>query len=559
MRSISIKTGLTSLFALMILLIGALGYVAITKISATNDNVSEFARHYMMSIDELGKLNASLGDFRYHEGEHILSADAAEMADIEKDMAASEQEIKAELSAYEKVLDPEDVAPFKAFTPKVAAYEELHRTLLELSRANKHEESAVFYKGEMGTAYDELNKLIDEFLERERDGTKTAALSSAAEYAATLWQTFLVIGVGLALAIGAMAYSFFGVSKPIEQITRSMLGLAKGDTSKPIPFADRTNEIGAMAGAVQVFKDNMLRTREMESEAEASKARAETDRKRDMHEMADQFERAVGAIVTTVSAAATELQGAAQALSTSSSEASHQSTIVAAASEEAAANVRTVAAAAEELSGSVREISRQVSASATMAGKAVEEAQATNNQVGELSAGARKIGAIVDLINDIASKTNLLALNATIEAARAGEAGRGFAIVASEVKALAEQTSKATAEITGHISGVQLSTNQAATAILGISKTIEEISQITSSIAAAVEEQGAATDEIARNVDQAAQGTTQVTYNISGVNQVAEASGVSAQRVLSSATELSAQSARLSGEMDKFLATVRAA
>ena len=387
-------------------------------------------------------------------------------------------------------------------------------------------------------------------------------LVTATQYAeaeAGLWLMSGLIVLALVAGLSSVIIVGRSITLPLNGLARTMAGLATGDETIEVAGSGRRDEIGTMAGAVQVFKDNMIRARALEGEAEANTARLEADRKRDMMELADQFERAVGGIVTTVSAAATELQGAAQALLASSSQTTHQSTIVAAASEEAAANVRTVASAAEELSGSVREISRQVSASAAMANKAVQEAQATNSQVSELSAGALKIGAIVDLIKDIASKTKLLALNATIEAARAGEAGRGFAVVASEVKALAEQTSKATAEITGHISGVQSSTNQAATAILGISKTIDEISHIASTIAAAVEEQGAATEEIARNVDQAAQGTTEVTRNITGVNHAAEASGVSVQRVLSSATELSTQSDRLRAEMDTFLATVRAA
>ena len=207
----------------------------------------------------------------------------------------------------------------------------------------------------------------------------------------------------------------------------------------------------------------------------------------------------------------------------------------------------------------MREISRQVSESASMAKRAVAEAEETTAQVAGLSEGAQKIGAIVDLINDIASKTNLLALNATIEAARAGEAGRGFAVVASEVKALAEQTSKATAEITGHIAGVQAATDRASHAILGIGKRIHEINNIASTIAAAVEEQGSATNEIARNVEQAAQGTVEVTRNIAGVNQAAEASSASASQVLSSATELASQAEKLRHEMNRFLSTVRAA
>ena len=563
MNSISIKAALTSLFALMVVLIGGLGFLAITKISAINENVDVFAANYLPSIDALGRVTASLGKYRYLEAEHVFSNNPEDMTAKEKELAEADLAFKKSTADYSALADdPREKQLLATFAAKSAAYRLVHDKLLALSRTNTTESTSAastLWMSEMGTLFDEMTALVEQLTQVKRDGGKQQTAHSIAEYETTRWETLLVIGIALAIALGATAYGFFSVSRPIEDISKSMLGLAKGDAATPIPFADRGNEIGTMANAVQVFKDNMAHARELEEEAAAGKAQAEADRKRAMMQMADQFERAVGGIVSTLSDAAADLQGAAQALSTSSLETTHQSTIVAAASEEAAANVRTVASAAEELSGSVREISRQVSASAAMAGKAVHEAQATNGQVSELSAGALKIGAIVDLINDIASKTNLLALNATIEAARAGEAGRGFAVVASEVKALAEQTSKATAEITGHISGVQLATNHAATAILGIGKTIDEISHIASTIAAAVEEQGAATEEIARNVDQAAQGTNEVTRNISGVHHAAEASGVSAQRVLSSATELSAQSDRLRAEMNKFLSTVRAA
>jgi methyl-accepting chemotaxis protein len=406
------------------------------------------------------------------------------------------------------------------------------------------------------TARVDLLKTVEDRLSRHMmaltDGEYEAANGTLLTLAA-------LIVFALTASFGAVSLMARSISQPLRALVAVMTRLSGGDAAVEVTGTGRGDELGSMADAVQVFKNNMIRTRELEKEAETSKVKAEADRKRSMVEIADQFERAVGSVVSTVSSAAIELQSAAQTLSSSSLETTHQSSIVAAASEEAAANVRTVAAAAEELSGSVREISRQVSQSASIARKAVNEAEATTAQVSELSVGAQKIGAIVDLINDIASKTNLLALNATIEAARAGEAGKGFAVVASEVKALAEQTSKATAEITGHIGAVQSSTDQAANAILGIGKTIDEINYIASTIAAAVEEQGSATEEIARNVDQAAQGTIEVTLNISGVNRAAETSSASASQVLSSATELAQQSETLRVEMNRFLAMARAA
>jgi methyl-accepting chemotaxis protein len=409
---------------------------------------------------------------------------------------------------------------------------------------------------ETTTARIDLLKTVEDRLSQDM-----MALTEGEDEAAN--SALLTMGALVALALAASFASVIlmarSISRPLKRLVEVMARLSSGNTAIEVTGRDRGDEIGSMAAAVQVFKDNMIRACELGNEAGAAKAKAEADRKREMAQMADQFERTVGGIITAVSDTASELQTAAQALSSSSVETTHQSTVVAAASEQAAANVRTVAAAAEELSGSVREISRQVSESANVARRAVAQAEQTTGEVSGLSTGAQKIGAIVDLIKDIASKTNLLALNATIEAARAGEAGKGFAVVASEVKALAEQTSKATAEITGHIGAVQSSTDQAAGAILGIGKTIDDINHIAATIAAAVDEQGSATEEIARNVDQAAQGTTEVTRNIASVNRAAETSSASASQVLSSATELATQSEKLRAEMRNFLTTVRAA
>jgi uncharacterized protein YoxC len=192
-----------------------------------------------------------------------------------------------------------------------------------------------------------------------------------------------------------------------------------------------------------------------------------------MVKLADTFETAVGEIVETVSSASSELETSAGTLTANAERAQELTTMVAAASEEASNNVQSVASATEELSSSVNEISRQVQESARMATEAVGQARVTNDRVSELSKAASRIGDVVELINTIAEQTNLLALNATIEAARAGEAGRGFAVVASEVKALAEQTSKATGEIGQQITGIQAATQDSVNAIKEISGTIE--------------------------------------------------------------------------------------
>jgi methyl-accepting chemotaxis protein len=283
------------------------------------------------------------------------------------------------------------------------------------------------------------------------------------------------------------------------------------------------------------------------------------DKRETLEKVATSFQRSIGQVVGAVAAAATELEASAGTLTNTANTTQTLSAKVAAASEVASTNVQSVASATEQLTASVHEISRQVQDSSRIAREAVGQAQRTDGRITDLSEAAQRIGNVVKLITAIAEQTNLLALNATIEAARAGEAGRGFAVVASEVKALAAQTAKATEEISVQISGMQAATHQSVADIKEVGTTIGRISEIAAIIAAAVEEQGAATQEISRNVQQAANGTQGVAANIADVRQVASETGTASSEVHAAAQMLSVEGNKLTMEVDNFLATVRAA
>ena len=390
-------------------------------------------------------------------------------------------------------------------------------------------------------------------------GSGIYADDTAAQVRASL--SGLLIGMVVIAVIVGLTATVIGrsVSRPTLALAGAMERIAAGRSSEPVPATGRGDEIGAMAVAVQVFKDNLIRTGQLEEEAARARAEAEVNRQIALRQMADAFEQTVGGIVDTVASAADALQGTAQGMSGMAADTACKSTAVAAAAEEAAANVGTVAAAAEELGTSVQEIGRQVDTSADLAHAAVAEADRTETLVQDLSRAATRIGDVVALISGIAGQTNLLALNATIEAARAGPAGRGFAVVAAEVKELAAQTSRATDEIGGQIAQIQSSTQQAVDVIKGIAARIREISQVSTGIAAAVEQQGAATQEIVRNVAQAAAGTSEMTGTIADVASEAESTGAAAGLVLEAASGLSRQSAQLRVEVGRFLTNVRAA
>lgn len=364
-----------------------------------------------------------------------------------------------------------------------------------------------------------------------------------------------VIAITMGIVVGYLIAR--SITRPIGGMTSAMGVLAGGDFSVEVPAQNRKDEIGLMAKALQVFKDNMIKARALDSAAKQAQEQ-QLERGRRMDAAVAAFDTAIGEVVDAVSAAATQLQATAQNLSATAEETSRQSGVVAAASEETTQNVQTVASATEQLSASISEISNQVSESTRIVAEAVDQAEDTDGKVKKLAEAAQKIGDVVTLINEIAGQTNLLALNATIEAARAGEAGKGFAVVASEVKNLATQTAKATEDITGQVREIQESTQSSARAIRDITGTIRRVSDISTTIAAAVEEQGAATQEISRNIQQAAAGTAEVSTNITGVTEAAQQTSAGSAQVLGAATELAANGARLKREVDLFLHTVRA-
>ncbi len=369
-----------------------------------------------------------------------------------------------------------------------------------------------------------------------------------------------LVVAGLTLLLGGLIAWFIGrgITVPVATMTAAMGRLAGSDWTTEVAGVERKDELGLMARAVLIFKQNGVAAEAMRAEQHSEQEKKEARTKKIEFDIG-MFEQSVASLLEMLASAATELQSTAQSMNTTVDEGQRQSSTVAAASEEASVNVQTVAAAGEELSSSIVEISRQVADSARISNEASQHAQQTNDQIKGLADAAQRIGEVVNLINDIASQTNLLALNATIEAARAGEAGKGFAVVASEVKNLATQTAKATEDISAKITEMQSATHLSVSAIQIITDTIAKISEINGSVASAVEEQGSATQEISRNVQEAAKGTQEVSNGISNVTQVVTDTGAAASQVLNAARELSRQSEQLRGEVSDFLEKIRVA
>jgi len=376
---------------------------------------------------------------------------------------------------------------------------------------------------------------------------------AAAKVNAAVVVAILLAGVALFWWMGG------AMARPIVGLAGITRAISDGELDREIPGTARKDELGDLSRAVAVLRDGQIERRRLAEEQEATKRNAEAERKRVMLELADRLDANVKRVLGSVEMSVKGLQDDAKAMSRIADESSQQVVMVSSATQQASANVQTVAASSEELSASIAEISGQVTRSTTVAREAVEEIDQANVTMNGLVDSSQKIGAVIRLINDIAEQTNLLALNATIEAARAGEAGKGFAVVASEVKNLANQTSKATEEITGQISTMREATDQVAKAMGNVTTTIQQVNEISNSIAAAVEEQSAATREISTNAQQAAVGTSQVSENIGGVADAATQTGESANRVLGATETLAQETSTLAREVESFIAQIRSA
>jgi methyl-accepting chemotaxis protein len=454
-----------------------------------------------------------------------------------------------QLAALAPPMQGDMAARYAAY--RKAAQQVIENTLLDAAYG-------VMMMGDAQQKFEQLRGALAELsarAEARRDSVAAGLLTQLGQ----MRLAFIVLVSAGAMTAAAVALLVArAISRPTLRLTRTMAALAQGDIAADIPERQRGDEIGAMAKAVEVFKQAMVNARRLAAEqAEASAAREQRARK--VEALAVAFEAAIGRLTGAVAGAASDMESNAGSMLATAGQTEERSIAVAAAAEQTSANVQTVAAATEQLAASVQEISRQVAQSARIAGKAVADARVSDATVQTLVAGSQKIGDVVTAIHDIAGKTNLLALNATIEAARAGEAGKGFAVVASEVKALANQTGRATEEISGQIVQIQEATQQTVATLRGITGTIGEINDIAAAIAAAVEQQSSTTQEIARNVQQAASGTQEVSHTIARVKQDATETGTAANQVLGAARQLAHQAQSLTGEVDQFIAAVKAA
>jgi methyl-accepting chemotaxis protein len=558
----SIRAKLIAVTASMFIAVILMGLLAVRQMQAINANAVDIQTSWLPSVRVLGDLRAGVITYRNVIRQHMLAETLEEKLANEKLVEQVVQSNSKIRETYEKLItSAEERALYNEWAQMWDSYRKGVVEVMALSRQSvgkiPHDAQELNSKtvNPIGLKADEILK---KGIDLNNKGADAAGEDARENYAIALK---IVIGALTFIVISGTVVGFFlirDVSQSIDSIVTPMRSLGEGDLTAEVPHRGEKTEIGAMADTLQIFKEALI-AKKAADEAASREADAKIQRGQRVDAITRDFESLIGELVESLSSSSTELEAAANTLTSTAEITGKTSGSAANASQEVSSNVQSVAVATEEITSSVGEIGRQVQESSRIASEAVRQAQKTDTSITELSQAAGRIGDVVKLITAVAEQTNLLALNATIEAARAGDAGRGFAVVASEVKALAAQTAKATDEISAQIAGMQTATQESVTTIKEIGKTINLISEISSAIAAAVEEQGAATQEISRNVQQAAELSGEVAVSIADVSRGAGETGAASGQVLSSAQMLSSESTRLKMEVQKFLTTVRAA
>jgi methyl-accepting chemotaxis protein len=520
---ISIRTKIATTLGILVLVICASGWFSADRIMRVHETTEDINRTWLPGIRYIGEIRYNMARHRAIISRHLMTSVQDQKLQIEDRVHAAEKNVEDVRKVYEPLIESAaERTAYEAFVPAWQAYLAACAKMLVISNNGNNAEAMKFFVTDVSAVGLQAETTIDKIVSINLAGANAAEQSGTELYRSS--RNFLMASIGFSVlfAIAAGYFLTRGVARPVNAMTAAMTRLADGDIDVTIPAAGQRDEIGHMADAVMVFKQQAIENLRQAEQIKTSELEAVKFRTQAILDMATTVERETTDAIGAIAINARQVDQAAQDMTQFASSVAVDTQSVAKASEQALANSQAVSAAAEQLSSSIHEIAAQIVRTAQITQQAVASGESAAGTMSSLKDAVGRISEVTKLIGEIASQTNLLALNATIEAARAGEAGRGFSVVAAEVKNLATQTARSTEDINRQIAEIQKVTNAAVGAMTEVGDRVQEIAGATTAIAAAIEQQGAATSEIARNVSQTTTAALEVSEKIQNVSTGAE-------------------------------------
>lgn len=519
LRQIRIGKRLIAGFGVLALVMLFQGIFGLGSMSAMNKSTEEITGNWLPSLSTIGDLNLALMRYRVNAVRLVVDPDPAAVARAEANLSAREQEADAAQQAYAALItEPAERRVFEEITSIKKRYIAGTQRVKAAMEAGDQAAALHIIDTEQNPLADQMTKLLLDLGKINREGAAASAQQSESAYANSkmLVMSSIVIAVAITLVL-AMLISR-SIVTPLQQAVQATETIASGNLTQKIHFEGR-DEPAQVLTALALMQDNLRsavtqigNTSVQLASAGEELSSVTEDSSRNLQRQNDEIQQAASA-VTEMSAAVDEV--ARNAVSTA--EASNQSSRLAHEGRD--------------------KVAHAVSALKAM----TDEFTRTSALIGGLAEQSQDIGKVLDVIRAIAEQTNLLALNAAIEAARAGEAGRGFAVVADEVRALAHRTQVSTQEIEQMITKVRGGTQAAVDSMRGsvqhadqtlgvaeeagkaleqIYQTAGQISERNLLIASASEEQAAVAREVDRNIINISDLSTQ---SAAGANQTSAA------------------------------------
>jgi len=554
--NLSIAAKLYTIFALLATATVALAIVAAVNSRHSSALTGEFERAFL-GAQNVERVNGLIYAVVMESRGIYMSSDIPTAKVYGANLLKFNTRVADVVDGWRKHVGTADAAQFAEFDKRIQQFMDFRKELVRLGTEVNPAKGREWGDNDANRSVRiALNQDLDKLAQIYDARSKQIYAELESGIARTAWLLGALSVVAVFLAVAGAIIIWRAVARPLADITRVTQQVAAGAAGVAVPYADRQDEVGALARSIGVFQQAMERNAEL-NRTIADEVKARELRNTHIENAVDTFRGSVEQILRSVGQNAEVMRGTAEVLTAVASNAAEQTSSAALASDDTASNVNTVAAATEELTSSIQEIARHVVQATAVVQHAGTTTESSAAEIENLAVAGQRIGAVVGLIQAIAAQTNLLALNATIEAARAGDAGRGFAVVAQEVKSLANQTAKATEEIALQVAGIQTSTKSAVETVRQVAASMREIEEVTTSIASAVEEQGSATHEISRNANLAAEGTKTLALNISTVNGAIGETTRSAGAVLNASQSLSNEANLLTEEVQNFFAALR--